>query len=183
MRRDEAAARAGRSDRAVKEVHRSAGWYLQGAADVRTGGGVRRSVRGSADVADCIDGFGQLCGDREHMFEVEAFTTTMWRLVGERIDAAHLPKIRGARAAARAAGATSGPSCGSYRLKCEGDATCSDPVLLRKAELICRKRTDVATSTLLRITPPIGTDGPGVNVPTRELAILPPAAGCHVLDG
>lgn len=56
-----------------------------------------------ADGADCIDGIGQLCGDREHVFGAKASTTTMWRLVDERIDAAHLPKIRDARAAARAA--------------------------------------------------------------------------------
>ena len=56
-----------------------------------------------ADGADCIDGVGQLCADREHVFGVKASTTTMWRLVDERIDAAHLPKIRSARAAARAA--------------------------------------------------------------------------------
>ena len=56
-----------------------------------------------ADGADCIDGVGQLCGDREHVFGAKASTATMWRLVDERIDAAHLPKIRGARAAARAA--------------------------------------------------------------------------------
>ncbi len=56
-----------------------------------------------ADGADCIDGVGQLCGDREHVFGAKASTTTMWRLVDERIDAAHLPKVREARAAARAA--------------------------------------------------------------------------------
>jgi hypothetical protein len=56
-----------------------------------------------ADGADCIDGVGQLCGDREHVFGAKASTTTMWRLVDERIDAAHLPKVRTARAAARAA--------------------------------------------------------------------------------
>ena len=56
-----------------------------------------------ADGADCIDGVGQLCGDREHVFGAKASTTTMWRLVDQRIDAAHLPKVRGARAAARAA--------------------------------------------------------------------------------
>ena len=55
-----------------------------------------------ADGADCIDGIGQLCGDREHVFGAKASTTTMWRLVDERIDAAHLPKVRSARAAARA---------------------------------------------------------------------------------
>ena len=47
-----------------------------------------------ADGADCIDGVGQLCGDREHVFGAKASTTTMWRLVDERIDAAHLPKVR-----------------------------------------------------------------------------------------
>ena len=56
-----------------------------------------------ADGADCIDGVGQLCGDREHVFGAKASTTTMWRLVDQRIDAVHLPKVRGARAAARAA--------------------------------------------------------------------------------
>ncbi len=56
-----------------------------------------------ADGADCIDGVGQVCGDREHVFGAKASTTTMWRLVDERIDAAHLPAVRAARAGARAA--------------------------------------------------------------------------------
>ena len=34
-----------------------------------------------ADGADCIDGVGQLCGDRKHVFGAAASTTTMWRLV------------------------------------------------------------------------------------------------------
>ena len=42
-------------------------------------------------------------GDRAHVFGAKASTTTMWRLVDERIDAAHLPGVRDARAAARAA--------------------------------------------------------------------------------
>ena len=46
-----------------------------------------------ADGADCIDGVGQLCGDREHVFGAAASTTTMWRLVDQRIDAAHLPWV------------------------------------------------------------------------------------------
>ena len=68
-----------------------------------------------ADGADCIDGVGQLCGDREHVFGAKASTTTMWRLVDTRIDAAHLPKIRDARAAARAAAWAAGaaPPAGS----------------------------------------------------------------------
>ena len=61
-----------------------------------------------ADGADCIDGVGQLCGDREHVFGAKGSTTTMWRLVDQRIDAAHLPKVRSARAAARAAAWTAG---------------------------------------------------------------------------
>jgi len=55
-----------------------------------------------ADGADCIDAVGQLCGDREHALGAKASTTTMWRLVDERIDARHLPRVRAARAAARA---------------------------------------------------------------------------------
>jgi hypothetical protein len=62
-----------------------------------------------ADGADCIDAVAQLCGDREHVFGAKASTTTMWRLVDERIDAAHLPGIRGARAAAWEAGAAHTP--------------------------------------------------------------------------
>ena len=53
--------------------------------------------------ADCIDGVRQRCGDREHAFGAAASTTTMWQLVDARIDAAHLPGIRAARAHARAA--------------------------------------------------------------------------------
>lgn len=66
-----------------------------------------------ADGSDCIDAVGQLCGDREHVFGAKASTTTMWRLVDERIDAAHLPAVRAARAGARsvawAAGAAPTP--------------------------------------------------------------------------
>src|SRR5271168_5510879 len=51
--------------------------------------------------ADCIDEVGQRCGDREHAFGAAASTSTMWRLVDDKIDAAHLPGIRAARAHAR----------------------------------------------------------------------------------
>src|SRR6478735_7183047 len=54
-----------------------------------------------ADGADCVDGVGQLWGDREHAFGPVGSTTTLWRLVDERIDAARLPRIRAARAQAR----------------------------------------------------------------------------------
>ena len=54
-----------------------------------------------ADGADCVDGVGQLWGDREHAFGPVGSTTTLWRLVDERIDAARLPRIRAARAHAR----------------------------------------------------------------------------------
>src|SRR6476469_6330763 len=54
-----------------------------------------------ADGADCVDGVGQLWGDREHAFGPVGSTTTLWRCVDERIDAARLPRIRAARAYAR----------------------------------------------------------------------------------
>jgi hypothetical protein len=77
-----------------------------------------------ADGADCIDGVGQSCGDREHVFGPAASTTTMWRLVDARIDARHLPGIRAARAHARekawAAGAAPG---GDVWLHLDVDAT------------------------------------------------------------
>ena len=77
-----------------------------------------------ADGADCIDGVGQLCGDREHVFGAKASTTTMWRLVDQRIDAAHLPRVRAARAAARAAAWAAGaaPTPGGW-LHIDIDAT------------------------------------------------------------
>jgi hypothetical protein len=63
--------------------------------------------------ADCIDGVGQRCGDRELAVSAAASTTTMWWLVDDKIDAAHLPGIRAARAHARqkawAAGAAPDP--------------------------------------------------------------------------
>jgi len=77
-----------------------------------------------ADGADCIDGVGQLCGDREHVFGAKASTTTMWRLVDQRMDAAHLPRIAAARAAARAAAWAAGaaPATGGW-LHIDIDAT------------------------------------------------------------
>jgi len=77
-----------------------------------------------ADGADCIDAVGQLCGDREHVLGAKASTTTMWRLVDERIDAAHLPQVRAARAAARAAAWEAGaaPAPGGW-LHIDIDAT------------------------------------------------------------
>ncbi len=50
-----------------------------------------------ADGANCVVSAAALWGDREHAFGAVASTTTLWRLVDERIDAAHLPGIRAAR--------------------------------------------------------------------------------------
>ena len=74
--------------------------------------------------ADCIDGVGQRCGDREHVFGAAASTTTMWRLVDTRIDAKHLPAIRAARAQARARAWAAGaaPAPGEW-LHLDVDAT------------------------------------------------------------
>ena len=47
-----------------------------------------------ADGADCVDAVGQLCGDREYAIGLRASTTTIRRLLDERIDAAHLPAVR-----------------------------------------------------------------------------------------
>ena len=77
-----------------------------------------------ADGADCIDGVGQLCGDREYAFGAKASATTMWRLVDERIDAAHVPGVRAARAGVRAAvwAAGAAPATGEW-LHIDIDAT------------------------------------------------------------
>ena len=55
-----------------------------------------------ADGADCVDGVGQLWGNRTQVFGPVASTTTLWRLCEERIDADRLPRIRAARVHARA---------------------------------------------------------------------------------
>ncbi|MCA2277154.1 IS1380 family transposase, partial [Mycobacterium intracellulare] len=67
---------------------------------------------------------GQLCGDREHVFGAKASTTTMWRLVDQRTDAAHLPGVQAARASARAAAWAAGaaPAAGHW-LHIDIDAT------------------------------------------------------------
>jgi hypothetical protein len=77
-----------------------------------------------ADGADCIDGVGQSCGDREHVFGPAASPTTMWRLIDARIDAEHLPGIRAARAQARARAWAAGaaPAPGGW-LHLDVDAT------------------------------------------------------------
>jgi hypothetical protein len=77
-----------------------------------------------ADGADCVDGVGQLWGDREHAFGAVASTTTLWRLVDERIDASRLPAIRAARAHARARAWAAGaaPAHGGW-LHLDVDAT------------------------------------------------------------
>lgn len=53
---------------------------------------------GSLTGAGWIDGIGQLCGDREHVFGAKASTITMCWLVDARIDAARKSGIRAARA-------------------------------------------------------------------------------------
>jgi Transposase DDE domain group 1 len=74
--------------------------------------------------ADSIDGVGQRCEDREHVFGPAASTTTMWRLVDARIDADHLGAVRAARAHARAAAWAAGaaPAAGEW-LHIDIDAT------------------------------------------------------------
>ena len=81
-------------------------------------------VAAVAGGADCIDAVGQRCGDGEHAFGAAASTTTMWRLVDQRIDAVHLPGVRAARAAARGAAWAAGaaPAPGDW-LHLDVDAT------------------------------------------------------------
>ena len=68
-----------------------------------------------ADGADCIDGVGQLCGDREHVFGAKASTTTMWRLV----DSVSTPPTcpRSARRRGRWPGCRGRPTGGSAALR------------------------------------------------------------------
>ena len=96
------AAGVGGADRALGAGHRRAGRHLPGPWAYAPGAVFADLAAAVADGADCIDGVGQACGDREHVFGPAASTTTMWRLVDTRVDAKHLPGIRAARAHARA---------------------------------------------------------------------------------
>ena len=65
-----------------------------------------------------------MTGSREHVFGAKASTTTMWRLIDQRIDAAHLPTMRTARAAARASAWAAGAApSGDGWLHIDIDAT------------------------------------------------------------
>ena len=55
-----------------------------------------------ADGADCVSGIGSLV-DQQDLHGPVASLTTTWRLLDERIDAAHLSGVKTARATARAA--------------------------------------------------------------------------------
>jgi hypothetical protein len=55
-----------------------------------------------ADGADCVSGIGSLVDQQVQHGPVASLTTT-WRLLDQRVDAAHLPAVKTARAAARAA--------------------------------------------------------------------------------
>lgn len=76
-----------------------------------------------ADGADCVDGVGQRCAGREHVFGAAASTTTMWRLLDERIDPAHLARVRVARGAARARAWAAGAAPSGDWLHLDVDAT------------------------------------------------------------
>jgi Transposase DDE domain group 1 len=55
-----------------------------------------------ADGADCVSGVGSLVDQQVQHGPVASLTTT-WRLLDQRVDAAHLPAMKAARASARAA--------------------------------------------------------------------------------
>ena len=94
------------SDRVVGAGHRRVGRHLSGAVDPCTRARCSPIWPPRWPTARTAStGSGSCCGDREHVFGPVASTTTMWRLVDERIDAAHLAgDPGGASTHARAAG-------------------------------------------------------------------------------
>lgn len=80
-------------------------------------------VAAVADGADCIDIAAQATRSRSAVFGPGASSTTMWRLIDERIDAEHLPQIRTARAHARATAWAAGAAPTSEWLYIDVDAT------------------------------------------------------------
>ncbi|MDN5670235.1 MAG: IS1380 family transposase [Renibacterium salmoninarum] len=80
-------------------------------------------VAAVADGADCVDNAAQASRSRSEVFGPAASTTTMWRLIDERIDADHLPAMRTARAQARAAAWAAGAAPTTEWLYIDVDAT------------------------------------------------------------
>jgi DDE family transposase len=76
-----------------------------------------------ADGADCVDAVARVCGGQERVLGPAASTTTTWRLVDERVDAAHLPRVRAARAMARQRAWAAGAAPRGDRLHVDIDAT------------------------------------------------------------
>ena len=107
-----------------------------------------------ADGADCVDGVGQLWGDRSHVFGQVASTTTLWRLLDERIDATHLPRIRAARGDAReqACAAGAAPDHDGW-LHVDVDAT----ITIDHSD---NKENAAATWSNVRLSPAAGVFGP-----------------------
>lgn len=100
----------------LKDTYRGRWVYAPGAVFVDL------AVAG-ADGADCVDAVARVVGDREHVFGAAASTTTMWRLVDERIDVAHLPGMRVAPAAARRRAWAAGSAPRGRWLHLDVDAT------------------------------------------------------------
>lgn len=80
-------------------------------------------VAAVADGADCVDYAAQATRSRSEVFGPAASTTTMWRLIDERIDAEHLPAIRTAHAQARASAWAAGAAPTTEWLHIDVDAT------------------------------------------------------------
>ena len=76
-----------------------------------------------ADGADAVTGI-EVLRDREGLFGPVASMPTAWRLL-DRIDAAHLPRVRAARAAARARAWQAGAAPAGGELRIDFDATIS----------------------------------------------------------
>ena len=76
-----------------------------------------------ADGADAVTGI-EVLRDREGLFGPVASMPTAWRLL-DRIDAAHLPRVRAARAAARARAWQAGTAPAGGELRIDFDATIS----------------------------------------------------------
>ncbi|MGV9714347.1 IS1380 family transposase, partial [Gordonia sp. NPDC003424] len=80
-----------------------------------------------ADGADCVDRAATRCAAGEWVFGESASTTTMWRLIDQRINAAHLESVIAARNIARAraweAGAAPSPECDWLRIDVDATIT------------------------------------------------------------
>ena len=131
-----------------------------------------------ADGADCVSGIGSLV-DQQALHGPVASLTTTWRLIDERVDAAHLSGVKTARATARAAAWAAGARPGRWDGR-DGRGRLDQPGPFRpEGERCCHVETYVRVSPLLVFadrTEIASGEALAGKAPTRERGLATPPA-------